>query len=466
MRHGSHSAIFMLVGQCCRLAQLLRLDHEPVKETMSALPGAQQITEAESRRRLMWSCFSLDVIIGSGVEALLLGSKYLPNIQLPRQAADFDRQIDSPTAVLDPKELLSLQTITFTMGIEACFVQVMWLRSQVLRLIRKTDCRDLPWSPTSSFQLLLAQIESFGLSIPGHLEFNDINSYIHLQQHQLSAFYLLHLLYHQCYCDLLRITLPGYTFPLAATFNNAPPGFVDSIRQRCYKETKIISNILKKGLQQVVNPFDDPLCAACAYEATKIQIIFVSTCGGSETQAWDEVARDVLANLTVLRLLRSDRDSLAPLLKSLFDLLHRFGFGELVSMLRTEGEIDENKEIAPPPHAEHLHAASTFRLAWSEISWRKPSEPIIPVEAPRTANRISGSSMPVAAMLTPTASSSPSTVPYIPETNFTGQKHILPPGSYVQMADSMNGYLTWDPLVGQPMQGSERPQPGYPGRSW
>lgn len=123
----------MLVGHCCRLAQLLRLDQEPAKETISELPLSAQITEAESRRRLMWSCFSLDVIIGSGVEALLLASKSLPNIQLPRQALDFDRQLDLPTAILSPTQLLSTQNLTFTMGLEACFVQIIWLRSQVLR---------------------------------------------------------------------------------------------------------------------------------------------------------------------------------------------------------------------------------------------------------------------------------------------------------------------------------------------
>lgn len=306
---------------------------------------------------------------------------------------------------------------------------------------------------------LLAQIESFGHSIPPHLLFNDINSFIHQEQHQLSAFYLLHLLYHQCYCDLLRITLPGYTFPLAAQFSNSPLGFVDSIRQKAYKNAKVVSSILKRGLQQPINPFDDPLCAACAYEATKIQIIYVATCGAGEYQEWNEVAQDVLANLTVLRLLRSDRDSLAPLLKNLFELLHKFGFGELVTMLRTEGEIDENAEVAPPPQSDtqHLHAASTFRLAWNEISWRKPT--VKETEPPRTAVN-TPSSMPVAAMLTPTPSATTTSVPYVPEARFFGQQDLLPPEQYLQMADDMQGYLMWDPLV--PVTGPEYGHPNLP----
>lgn len=123
----------MLVGCCCRLAQLLRLDSEPSKDTISGLNTAGQTTEAESRRRLMWSCYILDVSIGSGVEHILMSARIIPDIYLPRQSRDFDLQIESTTTKFSIDALVSGKLRTENLGIEAFFVQMMYLRQEVLK---------------------------------------------------------------------------------------------------------------------------------------------------------------------------------------------------------------------------------------------------------------------------------------------------------------------------------------------
>lgn len=124
----------MLSGCCYRMAQLLRLNIEPEVEGRTPLPTVTQITDRESQRRLMWSCYILDVVVGSGVESLIMSSKALPSVRVPCSNNAYLLQKESATGYLLPDGILLVDPIPAeSLGLEAYFVYVISLREQILR---------------------------------------------------------------------------------------------------------------------------------------------------------------------------------------------------------------------------------------------------------------------------------------------------------------------------------------------
>ena len=134
MRYGQNSTVFMLSSCCFRMAQILRLDSEAADESLSSLPSATQNTERESRRRLMWSCYIIDIIVGSGIDGITMSSRTGPKIQLPCDSQTFTHQMASSVEYLLPDEDQGPDTKQ-PLGLEAYLVRVMYLRGQILRYI-------------------------------------------------------------------------------------------------------------------------------------------------------------------------------------------------------------------------------------------------------------------------------------------------------------------------------------------
>ncbi len=123
----------MLTGCCLRLAQLLRLDTEANDASLAGIPENLRVTERESRRRLMWSCYILDINVGSGVDSLG-SSKIPPKVHLPCPAQAFMLQMEynmeSVTFNQDPHGFVKWPSLNA--GLEAFYIRVMYLRGEVL----------------------------------------------------------------------------------------------------------------------------------------------------------------------------------------------------------------------------------------------------------------------------------------------------------------------------------------------
>lgn len=137
--------------------------------------------------------------------------------------------------------------------------------------------------------------------LPQHLQFNDLNTYIHKDQHQLGAFFSFHLLYHQCYCDLYRVFLPGYHFPLSSLFVGAPKEFVQRHQEQCQHHAGKISDIAQRGSDLTAEAFSDPLCGICIYESTKVQVIYITCVTLGQSEIWDFATRNIKTNLEALQ---------------------------------------------------------------------------------------------------------------------------------------------------------------------
>ena len=180
------------------------------------------------------------------------------------------------------------------------------------RIIRQTKIDCVPWESGSDFLDLEQKLDALGTGLPSHIRLDDLNTYIHRDQHQLGALFALHLAYHQCYCDLYRVVLPGYQFPIAKLFATAPVEFVQRCQVQCRQHAEMISQIASKGSELGQESFSDPLCGICIYESTKIQVIYMTCLAFGRNEVWDLAVENVKINLRALHLIESELTKVAP----------------------------------------------------------------------------------------------------------------------------------------------------------
>lgn len=146
---GNFANAFMLSGLTTRMTQALQINLEYntdllCQETNLGLSA----TTKESRRRLMWSCYVTDALVGSGVDQLTLINERDMKIQLPCNERNFVQQIPCLTETLDPGNWLKFvssdldtSSILPNMGIMAYFIRHMSIRKRVLKYVQL--CPDL-----------------------------------------------------------------------------------------------------------------------------------------------------------------------------------------------------------------------------------------------------------------------------------------------------------------------------------
>jgi hypothetical protein len=133
----------MLSGITTRMTQALQINLEYntdilCQEAESNLP----VTARESRRRLMWSCYIMDALVGSGVDQLTLMDERDIKIQLPCNERNFTQQVPCLTETLNPGDRLKrlpgdpdTNSLSPNMGIMAYFIRHIALRKRVLRYV-------------------------------------------------------------------------------------------------------------------------------------------------------------------------------------------------------------------------------------------------------------------------------------------------------------------------------------------
>lgn len=133
----------MLSGLITRMTQALQINLEYNTDLLCHNnDSGLTATEKESRRRLMWSCYVMDSLVGSGVDQLTLVDEKDMKIQLPCNERNFVQQIPCLTETLEAGNWLKFigedvdtRTLLPNMGMMAYFVRHISVRKKVLRLI-------------------------------------------------------------------------------------------------------------------------------------------------------------------------------------------------------------------------------------------------------------------------------------------------------------------------------------------
>lgn len=152
---GNFANAFMLSGIITRMTQALQINLEYNTDLLCQNNDVgPSITAKESRRRLMWSCYVLDALVGSGVDQLTLVDEKDMKIQLPCNERNFTQQIACLTETLEPgswlgfvPEEVDASTIQPNMGIMAYFIRHVSIRKRVLRYTVHFPLPHIPRSP-------------------------------------------------------------------------------------------------------------------------------------------------------------------------------------------------------------------------------------------------------------------------------------------------------------------------------
>ncbi|KAL4877880.1 fungal-specific transcription factor domain-containing protein [Aspergillus karnatakaensis] len=282
LRVGNFTQAFMLGGLTARMAQALQINLEYSTDLLGREPGLSIIAR-ESRRRLMWSCFVTDALLGSGVDQLMLIDERDIKIQLPCNERRFLQEAPCVTRTLTGNVLGFLRPEIIptdpneNMGIMAYFIQHIRIRKQVLRYIKHLDTAISPWLPNSEFAILDRACQEWHESLPENLRFTTSTIYMRKASSQLSALVLLHCSHHQTLCDLYRLGAPAlFKLRSAIEFPSEQTEYLRKMRSDLYQAAKTLATIIGEAERHGPHILSDTWLPTVVYDSSRIMLYYLT----------------------------------------------------------------------------------------------------------------------------------------------------------------------------------------------
>lgn len=282
LRVGNFAQAFMLGGITARMAQALQINLEFSTDILCLEPGLS-VSAREARRRLMWSCFVTDALLGSGVDQLMLIEERDIKIQLPCNERRFLQEAPCVTRTLDGTVLGFLRPeITpvdpdENMGIMAYFIQHIRIRKQVLRYIKHLDKAMSPWLPNSEFAILDKACWDWYNSLPENLQFTSSAIYTRKASSQLGALVLMHCAHHQTLCDLYRLGAPAlFKLRSAIEFPPEQSEYLEKMRSDLYKAAKSLAAIIAEAERHGPHNLSDTWLPTVTYDSSRIMLYYLT----------------------------------------------------------------------------------------------------------------------------------------------------------------------------------------------
>ncbi|KAI0152689.1 hypothetical protein GGR57DRAFT_168446 [Xylariaceae sp. FL1272] len=474
LRRNQHALVYTLIGCLYRAMRLLGLDVEPAPDAVST---PDSLLDRQVKDRLVWAVYIMDSFVASGVDQNSMWRSDIPPIPLPWTDREFLTRTAPRRQYLDPIMQAGSWRIMRHFDVFSLTVVLIKLRNDVLKLIRKTPEDGINiWHPESEFLLLLKKLDSFDQNIPHAYRLSDLNMYVLRDQHLLGAVFQLHLLVNSVIFDLLKISLAGFTFPLAIAFRNAPPEFRSQCQTRCRFHANEVSNLMQRGLgksegsngYQDRAAFDDPFCRAIVFESAKIQVVHTATVA-NEPSSIQFTRRNLQMTFSLFDLLQDGEEGTNKYAHALLPLCYSFGFADAArEWLRSQtppnsANFESAAEITGSASIHHLSRGAPFRLAQLEVE---------DCQASANARTVTSSTNCSEQRLHKFASKQPATVPVqpLPPTN-TITNNLAPTYSqsqtpnqhytgaiaipadaftsqhtseeYIRTADEMSSFLMW-----------------------
>ncbi|KAI1265393.1 hypothetical protein F5Y18DRAFT_386404 [Xylariaceae sp. FL1019] len=358
--------------------RLLSLDVEPAPDTAST---PDSLLDRQIKDRLVWAVYIMDSFVASGVDQNSMWRSDIPRTPLPWTDREFLTRTAPRRQYLGPIMQAGSMRIIRHFDVFSLTIVLIKLRNDVLRLIRKTPEAGIDiWHPESEFLVLVEKLDSFHQNIPDAYRLSDLNMYVLRDQYLLGAVFQLHLLFNSVTFDLLKISLAGFTFPLAVAFRNAPPEFRSQCQNRCRFHANEVSNLLRRGLtkSEASNEFqdrvafDDPFCRAIAFESAKIQVVYTATVA-NEPSSIQLTRRNLQMAFSLFDLLQDCEEGENKYAHALLPLCYSFGFADAArDWLRSQmppnsGNQESAAEVTGSASIYHLSRGAPFRLAQLEV---------------------------------------------------------------------------------------------------
>jgi hypothetical protein len=284
LRVGNYGACFLLSSLSTRYTQALQLNFEQNIESDQAFTAVDK----ESRRRLMWCCYSNESIMASGVGQIQMINFRNIQIQLPMSDEWFMFKKDCVTEKLlsggGSGSISQVNGGKETMDHRALLVKIVYLREKVLSYVKRFDKDVEIWNTSSEFNVILQELDDWEKVLPESLILDDTVIYIQRERGLLHSLLHIHLFYHLCYCDLYRIILPGLSYAMKRQIDSiqllAPTEFLEYCQDSCFAHASELSSILRLAVQhEQYGTMSDPGDMIAAHEATRVEILYMYVAG-------------------------------------------------------------------------------------------------------------------------------------------------------------------------------------------
>lgn len=227
---------FMLLAVASRAAYALKLNHEA--PSLSFL-------ERESRRRLMWSLFLIDMTLAGGIRDFTMCHAETIHVQLPCEEHNFEFDIEQTTDQLFPT---GNGAATESLGALAIFVRLRWLRHRILQITKETISSsqdDIVFRLPEKIEALAAELTLLESGLAPRLQFSKRNLRLQAYSPKLCLYILVHVWLKQGYCDLYRIVLVGLKEALRDDqIQRLGPQTTTEYRWKCFESARSLSDVL------------------------------------------------------------------------------------------------------------------------------------------------------------------------------------------------------------------------------
>jgi Fungal specific transcription factor domain len=255
---------FTLHALACRFAFALRLNHEAPKLCFLA---------QESRRRLIWSLYTLDCYLSGGMTELTLCPAESLHIQLPCQERNFEFDLEQQTEPLPPRPH---QPVSDNVGSLGLYLRILYLHEKVLRCTKEMVMTQAAEDSVEHFprivEALAGELDDYAASLPASFHFSEKNLHLRAYSPRLCPFVLIHIWWRQCYCDLFKFTIPGLRVALAPeSLARLNPDFVAYCRWQCFENARALADAFRSliALRRTL-PIMDTQVHLSAYQCARL----------------------------------------------------------------------------------------------------------------------------------------------------------------------------------------------------
>ncbi|KAH7394266.1 fungal-specific transcription factor domain-containing protein [Phaeosphaeria sp. MPI-PUGE-AT-0046c] len=256
------AAAFMLLAVASRAAYALKLNHEA--PNLSFL-------ERESRRRLMWSLFMIDMTLAGGIRDFTMCHPDTIHVQLPCEEHNFEFDIQQTTDQLLPT---GNGANTGSLGALAIFIRLRWLRHRILQMTKETisSQHDTVFQLPAKIEALAAELTQLEKSLAPRLQFSERNLQLQAYSPKLCSYILVHVWLKQCYCDLYRVVLVGLKEALRDDqIQCLGVHVISELRWKCFESARNLSDILGSVQSLKYRPMQlESDIHVCAYQCVRL----------------------------------------------------------------------------------------------------------------------------------------------------------------------------------------------------
>ncbi|KAE8356935.1 fungal-specific transcription factor domain-containing protein [Aspergillus coremiiformis] len=305
---GEYASAFPLVSILSRFAFSLRLNYDNHRVCFLA---------REARRRLIWAVYMLDQSWAGGLMEFTTCPVDAIYVNLPCTEETWELDVCPETEV-------QLKSPSKLPGLLAGNVCVSYLRDRVLRHAKRFAAGNSTANEiVYGIRELEAELEYFYRRLPPASIYSERNLRLRAHSPWLPRFVVLHVLWHQCYCDLYRCITSGLIESVPeATLNKIDHAFILRCRQQCTQHAMTIAGIFTSLLDLRLEISALPLeIAACAYQSVRLLLHLGNDNHGVHVPS-DRITQYKRSCLQIIQLVARTSPSVATIERDLQGLIN------------------------------------------------------------------------------------------------------------------------------------------------